>query len=161
MSINEWWSVDGYIGIDSWIVGLSTSVSPWGCTNDLVVVFDWATRVTLACVFAATTNTSTEHSLQDGAIVWATGVAAGVGDNVDINAVKFAWIWWSWVLKRSQITGRSRESLTLVLPQPQTLTLAPFGIHSPFWFLGMAILAILRADKLNDELSLRTQISLA
>ena len=51
--------------------------------------------------------------------------------------------------------------LTFVLPHPQTLTLAPCGIHSPLWFLGIAIDAIRLALKLNDELSLRTQISLA
>ena len=51
--------------------------------------------------------------------------------------------------------------LTFVFPHPQTLTLAPLGIHSPFWFLGRAIDEIREADKLNDELSLRTQISLA
>ena len=99
MSINEWWSVDGNIGIDSWVVGLGTSVTPWGGTNNLVVVFDWSTRITLACVFTATTDSSTEHTLQDGTIVWTTGVTVGVGDDVNVDTVEFAWVRWSWVLR--------------------------------------------------------------
>ena len=99
MSINEWWSVDGNIRVDSWVIGLGTSVSPWSSTNDLVIVFDWSTRVTLACVFTATTDTSTEHTLQDCAIVWSTRVTIWVSDDVNVDTVEFAWVWWSWVLK--------------------------------------------------------------
>ena len=100
MSINEWWSVDGNIGVDTWVIGLSTSVTPWSSTNNLVVVFDWSTRITLACVFTATTDTSTEHTLQDGTIVWITGITVWVADDVDVDTVKFAWVWWSWILKK-------------------------------------------------------------
>ena len=99
MSIDEWWSVDGNIGVDSWVSGLSTSVTPWSGTNNLVVVFDWSTRITLACVFTATTDTSTEHTLQDGTIVGTFWITVWVFDDVDIDTVKFAWVWWSWVLK--------------------------------------------------------------
>ena len=57
-------SVVGNIGVDTWVVGVCTSVSPWGGTNTFTLSHDWTTGVTLACVFTSDSEfTSTEHTL--------------------------------------------------------------------------------------------------
>ena len=95
---------NGDVSVNAGVLSLGTSIPPGCCTNDLflikcfneilgnfkknlVVVFDWATGVALACVFATTADTSAEHAFKNSAVVTVSSVTIVVCDNVDIYAV--------------------------------------------------------------------------
>ena len=82
------WAVVCDIGVDPWVLRFGTSVSPWSGSDDFAVVSGWTARVSLACVFTASSDTSAEHTVKDGAVVVGTSVAGGLWDNVDVDTVK-------------------------------------------------------------------------
>ena len=55
----------GGLSVDTWVAGLSTSVSPRDNTGKLASAHEWATRVSLAGVLTSLLKTGTDHRVSD------------------------------------------------------------------------------------------------
>lgn len=134
-------SVHWYSSPYSWVVGLSTTSSPWGDTNEDIANDKWATRVSLAGILTSDSQSSSADHVVGDWVEWRVSVDALLlvdnwdGYFVQLSGRASSFLWFNTMFRKStkrNIVSMKKNIHTVRVPHPVTKAADPSATVCPW-----------------------------